>query len=207
MLRRLDEEKRDYIRFDYGFDSFFSCLYAAEIDRGNQAVIGALKDLILSENNTSYLDRQMILGILRSDHEELQELLGKLLVAARLQEGLRQAICESMDQGTPEAFLRMLKVVEEHDLIRFSSVKRAVSAWIGIFNENSVDRVNEKLLRLMGQCLRDDAFCKDQLATNDAVAVNTALWALGFPGHGRAGGSWNEEPEAVRFLLQSMPVR
>ena len=180
MLRRLDEEKRDYIRFDYGFDSFFSCLYAAEIDRGNQAVIGALKDLILSENNTSYLDRQMILGILRSDHEELQELLGKLLVAARLQEGLRQAICESMDQGTPEAFLRMLKVVEEHDLIRFSSVKRAVSAWIGIFNENSVDRVNEKLLRLMGQCLRDDAFCKDQLAANDAVAVNTALWALGF---------------------------
>lgn len=98
MLRRLDEEKLDYIRYDYGFDSFFSCLYAAEIDRGNEAVIGALKELILSENNTSYLDRMMILGILQSDHEGLQELLGKLLVAARLQEGLRQAICESMDE-------------------------------------------------------------------------------------------------------------
>ena len=74
----------------------------------------------------------MIQGIVRSDSEELQELLGKLLVAARLQEGLRQAICESMDEGTQEAFLRMLKVVEENDLIRFSAVKRAVSTWIGI---------------------------------------------------------------------------
>lgn len=180
MLRQLDEEKLDYIQYNYGFDSFFSYLYAAEIDGGNQAVINGLKDLILSENNAAYLDRQMIQGIVRSDSEELQELLGKLLVAARLQEGLRQAICESMDEGTQEAFLRMLKVVEENDLIRFSAVKRAVSTWIGIFNEESVDRVNEKLLKLMGQCLREEAFCRSLLETNDAVAINTALWALGF---------------------------
>ena len=180
MLRQLDEEKLDYIQYNYGFDSFFSYLYAAEIDGGNQAVINGLKDLILSENNAAYLDRQMIQGIVRSDSEELQELLGKLLVAARLQEGLRQAICESMDEGTQEAFLRMLKVVEENDLIRFSAVKRAVSTWIGIFNEESVDRVNEKLLKLMGQCLREETFCRSLLETNDAVAINTALWALGF---------------------------
>lgn len=180
MLRRLGEEQLDYIGHSYSFGLNFSYLYAAEIDRGNEAVIQALKDLILSENHTAYLDRQMILGILRSDHEELQELLGKLLLAARLQEGLRQAICESMDAGTPGAFLKLLKVVEDNDLIRFSSVKRSVSTWIGIYDENSVDRVNDKLLRLMGECLRDPAFCKDQLAANDAVAVNVALWAMGF---------------------------
>ena len=54
-------------------------LYAAEIDRGNRAVIGALNDLIYSENNTAYLDREMILGILRSDNRDLHRALGELL--------------------------------------------------------------------------------------------------------------------------------
>ncbi len=180
ILRRMDEEKLDYVRNDWHFNPGFSYLYAAEIDRGNQAVIGALRDLILSESNTAYLDREMILGIIRSDSEELQDLLCKLLLAARLQEGVRQVICEAMDEGTPGAFLKLLKVIEDQDLLRYSSVKRAVSTWIGIFDETSVDRVNTKLLALMGQCLRDREFCRMQLDTNDSVAVSVALWAMGF---------------------------
>ena len=174
------KEMLDYVKNEWEINRGFSYIYAAEIDRGNQAVIGALKELILSENNTAYLDREMILGILRSDSGELHELICRLLLAARLQEGLRQAICETMDEGTPAAYGKLLKVIEDNDLIRFSSVKRAVSAWIGIFDENNVDRVNGKLLSLMGQSLRDKEFCRKQLETNDAVAINTSLWALGF---------------------------
>lgn len=180
ILGRLDEEKMDYIRNNWNFNLDFSLIYAAEIDRGNQAVIQALQDLILSENNTAYLDREMILGIFRSDHRELHRLVCDLLLAARLQEGLRQVICETMDEGTKEAFLEVCQVIEENDLIRFSSVKRAVSAWIGIFDETSADRVNGKLLTLMSQCLRDEQFCRVQLKTNDSIAVSAALWALGF---------------------------
>lgn len=180
IYKRLDAQKLDYIRHTWNFEHNFSLIYAAEIDRGNQAVIQALKDLILSENNTAYLDREMILGILRSDNRELHKLLCDLLLAARLQEGLRQAICETMDEGTPEAFLALLQVIEEQDLIRYSSVKRAVSTWIGIFDEKSVDRVNGKLLNLMGKCLRDEDFCRAQLKTNDSVAISVSLWALGF---------------------------
>lgn len=180
IYRRLDEEKLDYIRNDWNFDHNFSLIYAAEIDRGNQAVIDAFRNLILSENNTAYLDREMILGILRSDNKELHKLLCNLLLAARLQEGLRQVICEAMDEGTKEAFLALLQVIEEHDLIRYSSVKRSVSTWIGIFDEKSVDRVNGKLLNLMGRCLRDKEFCQEQLKTNDSIAISAALWALGF---------------------------
>ena len=159
MMRRLDEETLDYIKHDWNFGYNFSYLYAAEIDRGNQGVIRVLKDLILSENNTAYLDREMILGILRSDNEELQKLLCDLLLAARLQEGLRQAVCETMGEGTEAAFEKLLAVIEKEDLIRYPSVQRAVSTWIGIFNENSVDRVNKKMLNLMGQALRDKEFC------------------------------------------------
>lgn len=180
ILDRIGEEKLEYVKADWNFKADFSLIYAAEIDRGNQAVIDALKSVILSENNTAYLDREMMRGILCSDNEELHKLMCDLLLAARLQEGLRQAICETMDSGTAAAFMKLLAVIEDNDLIRYSSVKRAVSTWIGIFDENHADRVNAKLLNLMGQCLRDRAFCEEQLKTNDAVAINVALWALGF---------------------------
>ena len=165
IYKRFDAEKLDFIKNDWNFGLNFSLIYAGEIDRGNQAVINALKDLILSENNTAYLDREMLLGILRSDNRELHKLVCDLLLAARLQEGLRQAICEAMDEGTKEAFTGLLQVIEEHDLL---------------FDENSVDRVNAKLLELMGQCIRDKEFCKEQLKTNDSIAISAALWALGF---------------------------
>lgn len=181
ILRRLEPEMLDYIKeAPVNFTGGFSYLYAAEIDRGNRAVIGALNELIYSENNTAYLDREMILGILRSDNRELHRALGELLLAARLQEGVRQVICEAMDEGTKEAFLSLLAVIRENDLIRFSSVKRAVSTWIGIFNENSVDRVSGKLLELMGSCLASDEYCIQQLETNDSIAISAALWAQGF---------------------------
>lgn len=177
---RMDEETLDYVRHAWGFERYFSYIYAAEIDRGNKKVIHALKDLILSENNTAYLNREMILGIIQSDNGELHKLLGDLLLAARLQEGLRQSICEAMDEGTREAFLVLFEVIEKNNLIRYSSVRRAVCTWIGIFGENSVDRLTDKMLSLMGQCLRDERFCREQLASNDSIVISVALWALGF---------------------------
>ncbi|MCI8662407.1 MAG: DUF4132 domain-containing protein [Hungatella sp.] len=183
---RVDEETLDYARHNWGFERNFSYIYAAEIDRGNKKVIGALKDLILSESNTAYLNREMILGIIRSDNGELHKLLGDLLLAARLQEGLRQCICEAMDEGTREAFLVLFKVIEDNNLIRYSSVRRAVCTWIGIFGEESVDRLTDKMLGLMGQCLRDGSVCRRLLTSNDSVEISVALWALGFDEADRA---------------------
>ncbi len=180
LYNRLSEETADYIRHTWSYSSDFNYLYAAEIDRGNQKVIDALKDLILSENNTAYLDREMILGIIRSDNAELHTLLGDFLLAARLQEGVRQSVCEAMDEGTTQAFFVLFDVIEKNNLIRYSAVERAVATWIGIFDENSTERISNKLLALMGKCLRDRAFCEEQLQGSDAVAISVALWALGF---------------------------
>ncbi len=168
--------------YDHARNEYFSYadILAAQIDLGNETLIQAVKDILLGEGNTAMISHELLRGIVMSKSEELYDLLGKFLLAARLQEGARQAVCETMDAGRPEAFLSLFSVIEENNLIRYSSVKRAVSTWIGIFNENSVDRISEKLLRLMGQCLRDTAFCEAQLATEDAVAISCALWAKGF---------------------------
>lgn len=168
--------------YDHARTEFFAYagILAAQIDLGNEKTIQAVKDILLGEGNTAMISHELIRGIVMCKNKELYEILGKFLLAARLQEGARQAVCETMDAGRPEAFLHLFSVIEEHDLIRYSSVKRAVSTWIGIFNEKSVDRISEKLVRLMGSCLRDEDFSNEQLASNDSVAISCALWALGF---------------------------
>ncbi len=158
----------------------YASILAAQIDRGNEATIQAVQNILLGEGNTAMISHELIRGIVMCKNTSLYETLGKFLLAARLQEGARQAVCETMDAGRPEAFLHLFSVIEEHNLIRYSSVKRAVSTWIGIFDEQNVDRISEKLLRLMGQCLHDEAFRQEQLAANDSVAISCALWAIGF---------------------------
>lgn len=179
--------------YDHARNEYFSYapMLAAQIDRGGEKTIQAVKDILFGEGNTAMLSHEMIRGIVMSKNEELYDVLGKFLLAARLQEGARQAVCETMDAGRPEAFLPLFSVIEENNLIRYSSVKRAVSTWIGIFDEKSADRITEKLLHLMGQCLRDQAFCEAQLATEDSVAISCALWAKGF----------YDAKEAVRSVL------
>ncbi len=164
----------------------YSCILAAQLDRDAGGMAQAIEDILLGEGNTAMISHEMILGIVKSRNAAMHELLGKFLLAARLQEGVRQAVCETMDAGRPEAFLALFRVIEENNLVRYSSVKRAVSTWIGIFDEKSVDRITDKLVRLMGQCLRDEAFRKEQLKTEDAVAISCALWAEGFYDAGRA---------------------
>ncbi len=46
LYNRLSEETADYIQHTWSYRSNFNYLYAAEIDRGNQKVIDALKNLI-----------------------------------------------------------------------------------------------------------------------------------------------------------------
>lgn len=52
---KLNSEIVDNVWHSWNYERDFSYLYAAEIDRGNQELIDALKDLILSENNSAYL--------------------------------------------------------------------------------------------------------------------------------------------------------
>lgn len=158
----------------------YAGILAAQIDKGNEKTIQAVKDILLGEGNTAMISRELIRGIVMSKSEELYKILGDFLLAARLQEGARQAVCETMDAGRPEAFLHLFKVIEDNNLIRYSSVKRAASTWIGIFDSANVDRISDKLLKLMGQCLRDPEFCEEQLKTNDSIAISCALWAKGF---------------------------
>lgn len=155
-------------------------LIAYELEQGNAGVEEALTDIINGDSEITF-HRNFIQGIVRTNNGKMNEQLGKLLLAARLQEGLRQAICESMDMGTMSAFRYLLGVIEEQNLIRYSSVKRAVGTWLGLIAADSGDleRISDKSIRDINYVLEDSGHIEEYLATEDSMKIYTALWAIG----------------------------
>ncbi|UZM99172.1 hypothetical protein OL548_01300 [Lysinibacillus sp. MHQ-1] len=54
----------------------------------------------------AFFGHPLIRGIFKSSNSRMHEALGKLLVAAARQEGLRQAIVENIDHGNLDAQLK-----------------------------------------------------------------------------------------------------
>ena len=169
--------RREYDVERYGSSFLPPEQIAVWIDRGDAETVAIIRDMLLSENNTNVLTYDIFRAIFKSQSTELVELVGKLLLAGKLQEGLRQAICETMDCGRQEHFVYMMGLIEEHNLIRFSSIRRAIATTIGIGTDS--ERVDKKLLALMMRVLRAPAEADTLLRSEDNVEAMVGLWSKG----------------------------
>lgn len=179
---KLDEDERAFFERsnDWRPGGMSEYVIAYELDVNNEKVIKAVEDIVNGDGELP-LQRYIIRGIVKSNNTKMHELLGKLLLAARLQEGLRQSICENMDIGSTAAFLHILKVIEENNLIRFSSVKRAVGTWLGLINADAkaLERISDKSLALIVQCLNNRECVDEYLNTEDCMKIYIGLWSVG----------------------------
>ncbi|MET3938291.1 hypothetical protein ABIC22_001103 [Paenibacillus sp. PvP094] len=169
---------REY-KFDYLYEirSVLPDCIAYELDHGNGDMKQALHEIIYGDNQSALLTGEMIKGIFMSDQTEAYHMVGELLVAARLQEGLRQSIVERMDEGTIEAFIYILKVIVDHNLIRFSSVVRALAVWTGLGIEAANSRVASQLIEQAYEALTDAAVREDWEQDSNANKIFISLWA------------------------------
>lgn len=158
----------------------FDEIFAARIDAGDQAVIEAVREMFLSENNTVVVTPWLIRAVVKASDAGLHELLGKFLLAARLSEGVRQVICENADCGTAKAFFVILDVIKDNNLTRFAAVKRAIATWTGICNEENMDRITGKVLEDIILSVRDRKQAEAFVQSEDAVHIVMGLWSLGF---------------------------
>ena len=154
-------------------------IIAYELNRGNERLKKLLAAALNGDEGAPKVSREIFHGILLSQDAELQEHLGRLLLAARLQEGLRQSICECADEGTLPGFLRILRVIAENDLLRYSSVKRAVGVWTGLLAEetNDLERVSKKTLSLLLNGLESPENRETMLQSEDSMEIHMGLWS------------------------------
>ncbi|MBM7650995.1 DUF4132 domain-containing protein [Neobacillus cucumis] len=166
--------------WEYQYQTVISDYIAFELDRNNEIVFQALKDIMFGENNTALLTLNMIKGMLKSHSQACYQMLGDLLLAARLQEGLRQSIVESMDEGTAAAAIYLLKIILEHDLIRYSSVLRALSVWTGLNLEAANKRVASQLMQDVLECLTNSQLRREGHISKNSNSLYISLWAAAF---------------------------
>ncbi|WDF23872.1 DUF4132 domain-containing protein [Fusobacterium nucleatum] len=150
---------------------------ANEIDNGNQEVIDFINEALTSGSSKN-INYGTLAAIFVSENKFLVEMAGKLLLAAQRQEGLRQQICETMDEGSQENFEYMFKIIYDNDLIRFSSVKRALGVWTGLLGENynNPETVGKKELEIINKLIDNSKYTDELLKSDDNVEVYLALW-------------------------------
>ncbi len=168
----------EYRNLFYG--SYLSPVIAQELFEENEEVVGYCRDVLTSENNTAVITRDVIIAIEQSHNKELQTLLTNLFLAAKLQEGLRQSVAETVDENNLDYFLEILDVIERENLLRFSSIQRAALTWIGIGYAEVKEKDARYIFGKMRAFLRDESEREDGLAkTENPLDVYLALYAIG----------------------------
>src|SRR5205823_2704985 len=120
-----------YVTHGYQADQF-GLLLAAAIEAGGhkgEEVFAILKESGSNEHEIGSMGRHVSRALLVCSHPDGWAFMERMLLAAQRQEGLRQVILESIDEAHPQAFRRMLHLILEHNLLRFSATVRAADVW------------------------------------------------------------------------------
>ncbi len=168
-----------------GWDSrHFGYLLAGTLELGGaeaDTVFNTLRSTISGEHPIGAMGRHATSGLLCSSRPDAWQVVERLLLAAQRQEGLRQVILESVDEGHPDAFVRLLRTIVDQDLFRFSSAIRALDVWLGIGLEaadgrKEALRIGDRLCALLG----DEKERTLALRDPDPRQVYLSLWATAF---------------------------
>lgn len=152
---------------------------ALRIRKNDSKIISLLREAIMGDSSQVLLTRQVIEAIIISRNEELLDALLKLLLAAKMQEGVRQQILESADVGSIEVLTRILKLCIDEDLFRFSSAIRAFDTWTGLGYGDAKPAYVKKCAEYAYACLTDETVRREYFNSENTQQAYFALWATG----------------------------
>ncbi len=149
-------------------------------DSRSDRVFNTLLTCARGEHEIGAMGKHVTRSLLVASRPEGWTFIENLLLAAQRQEGLRQAILETIDEAHPEAFRRMVKLILEHDLLRFSATLRATDQWFGFGWDVEQKKVAERSLRQVLAYLEDPDRRESAMHSEDPQQVYLALWAIAF---------------------------
>lgn len=158
-------------------------LLAATIDaKGKQAdeVFDILCQSAVGEHEIGAMGSHVTLALLSANRPAGWELIEKMLLAAQRQEGLRQTILESAAQAHPQAFQRILRLIVDEKLSRFSSVVQAMDQWFKLAWASAGTKIVNDTICKVADLLETPKLSKEAFHGSDAEAAYLALWATAF---------------------------
>ncbi len=173
----------EHLRTRWGSGPALAPVLAAALDAGDAestALLDILKACARGQHPVGQPGHHIYAALLISAQPAAWEFVEQMLLTAQREEGLRQSILESVDRAHPSAFCHLLRVVLEHDLIRFSSVARAADVWFGLVWDSSSTTVVRASLERALRFLGDEPARHAALAGRDAETAYFALWSEAF---------------------------
>lgn len=152
-------------------------VWAAALDSGDQKLFQLFEDIIFNKDETGKVTRHVIKALLFTDRVDCWVLVGKLLLAAQRQEGLRQTILEALDETSFGALKHFVDVILEHKLTRFSSVVRAIDTWTGMGWDAEKEATVKTVLGYAQEFLGNRTRISTGLNSKNNVEVYMALWS------------------------------
>ena len=169
-------EQFQYVVYnEYNVEAFFALL----LDEKPDAYYELFKDIFSSEHEIGGVCPVLIKAALITQDTRYRTLVEQLLLAAQLQEGLRQMILESLDETSLVSLQHFIGVILGHNLTRFSSVVRAVDVWFGFGWEAPQQSVIKRTLELSQTFLSDRVAAEKALNSKDNIERYVSLWAVG----------------------------
>lgn len=171
-----------HLRSYYATDAL-GYLFAAAVDKGGttgEEVFNILRSSAYGTHETGAMGRHVVRGLLCSSRVEGWNVIEKMLLAAQREEGLRQTVLEAIDEAHPQAFPRMLQLVIEHNLIRFSATTRAFGVWFGLPFDQITPKMNNSLLSQVLNFLTSLADIQKTFVSGTPQDIYYALWAQAF---------------------------
>lgn len=157
----------------------FAPVIASALLANDEKAIHAAKEVLTSENNVGVLTRDLIVAIEQSHNEELQNLLLQVFLAARLQEGLRQSVAETCDENQMGFFLKTIELIIEHNLLRYSSIQRAIMTWCGIGYQEVEEKQVGYMLSRIAVYMKEEKLRKEAISSQNPLDVYLALYVQG----------------------------
>lgn len=166
-----------------GYTSLLGYLFAGAIETGGE--IGQqVFDILIASGNGSHeigrMGRHVVRGLLCASRPDGWEFIERMLIAAQREEGLRQVILESIDEAHPQAFRRLLQLIIDRNLSRFSAAIRAFDVWFGLALEAVSQKTVAEILAHIQRHLNDPAEQTKAIQEGSAQEAYYALWAMAF---------------------------
>ena len=139
-----------------------------------------LRSIVNGEHAKTRLGRFTVIAMLSSPSPDAWTVVERLLLAAQRQEGLRQVVLEAIDFAHPQAFKRMLRLIETEDLTRFAAVARAVAVWFGLTIDSSETRLLDQLVHETSENLENPQLRDERIKAATGQSLYLALWAGAF---------------------------
>lgn len=178
------KELEDYWwnRYDSTFEKYiyYNCLYphilTTAIDFNDTKLIAYIKDILT--NNTKRIIFLVVDAIVRSNNTTLHKMLANVLTQP-ISETVRRTIIENMINGTKEAFITILKVVKDNNLIRYKTAQTALYDWTN-YNWTDLEKNYTETISFMYLYLTDSKACKEALNSDNVLEIYLALWSYAF---------------------------